>query len=169
MLWLTGPGLMALLLALRWLLPQSSAPLPRASMFKLGAPSDYMTTVMVCVIGCVHVALLKAILDEAFDIGRTTMALLFVCLILVGNPLGKVRRNYFIGIRTPWALANEKVWYGTHRLGGKALVATGVGGLLLMVAGAPVAALAVLPLAGALVPAVYSVVLYKRLERQGQL
>jgi uncharacterized membrane protein len=41
-----------------------------------------------------------------------------VSLILMGNPMGKVRRNFFIGIRTPWTLASERVWYATHRLAG---------------------------------------------------
>jgi uncharacterized membrane protein len=29
------------------------------------------------------------------------------------------KMNWFIGIRTPWTLSNEKVWEKTHRLGGK--------------------------------------------------
>jgi len=28
------------------------------------------------------------------------------------------KRNWFIGIRTPWTLSNEKVWEKTHKLGG---------------------------------------------------
>jgi len=30
--------------------------------------------------------------------------------------LGKARRNWFIGIRTPWTLSNERVWAETHRV-----------------------------------------------------
>lgn len=29
------------------------------------------------------------------------------------------RRNWFIGIRTPWTLSSDKVWDKTHRMGGK--------------------------------------------------
>lgn len=29
------------------------------------------------------------------------------------------KRNWFVGIRTPWTLSNEKVWEKTHVLGGK--------------------------------------------------
>jgi uncharacterized membrane protein len=29
------------------------------------------------------------------------------------------KQNWFVGIRTPWTLSNEKVWDKTHRLGGK--------------------------------------------------
>jgi len=35
--------------------------------------------------------------------------------ILVEN----AKRNWFVGIRTPWTLANETVWDKTHQLGGK--------------------------------------------------
>ena len=36
-----------------------------------------------------------------------------------GVLIEKSKRNYFIGIRTPWTLASDKVWDKTHRLGGK--------------------------------------------------
>lgn len=36
------------------------------------------------------------------------------------------KRNWFIGIRTPWTLSNEKVWDKTHRLGGKLFKIAGV-------------------------------------------
>jgi len=35
--------------------------------------------------------------------------------ILIQN----AKRNWFIGIRTPWTLSSDKVWDKTHRLGGK--------------------------------------------------
>lgn len=31
------------------------------------------------------------------------------------------KRNWFIGIQTPWTLSSEKVWNKTHKLGGKLL------------------------------------------------
>ncbi len=53
--------------------------------------------------------------DVAFLI---SMGILILFLIL-GNYMGKLRTNYFIGIRTPWTLENETVWNLTHRLTGK--------------------------------------------------
>jgi len=35
--------------------------------------------------------------------------------LLLGNYLGTVKRNYFIGIRTPWTLNSDYVWQKTHR------------------------------------------------------
>jgi uncharacterized membrane protein len=37
----------------------------------------------------------------------------------LGVLVEKAKRNWFIGIRTPWTLSNEKVWNKTHKLGGK--------------------------------------------------
>ena len=38
----------------------------------------------------------------------------------------KVPQNYYLGIKTPWALENEEVWRKTHRMGGHIFVFVGV-------------------------------------------
>ena len=48
----------------------------------------------------------------------------------LGNLMSKAKRNYFIGIRTPWTLASEKVWNKTHALGGKVFKSIGILALL---------------------------------------
>jgi uncharacterized membrane protein len=94
-----------------------------------------------------------------------------VCLLfaLLGNVMGKVRRNFYIGVRTPWALASERVWNATHRLAAKTFFLGGLAGLALVAMGLngwpPVVAV----LAGAFVPAVYSLVYSKQLQRRGEL
>ncbi|MCK4454208.1 SdpI family protein [Candidatus Parcubacteria bacterium] len=49
-------------------------------------------------------------------------ALFYYCGILIEN----AKRNWFIGIRTPWTLSSENVWDKTHKLGGKLFKATGI-------------------------------------------
>jgi uncharacterized membrane protein len=46
--------------------------------------------------------------------------------ILTGRLMLKAKRNYFIGIRTPWTLANDEVWRKTHQLGGKLFIISGI-------------------------------------------
>ncbi len=36
------------------------------------------------------------------------------------------KRNWFVGIRTPWTLSSEKVWNKTHKLGGKLFKIAGI-------------------------------------------
>src|SRR5688500_8946591 len=47
-------------------------------------------------------------------------------LVAIGNWMGKIRRNFWIGVRTPWTLANDVVWERTNRLGGRLMVALGL-------------------------------------------
>jgi uncharacterized membrane protein len=49
-----------------------------------------------------------------------------VLLMVIGNVMGKLRPNHVVGFRTPWTLANERVWDQTHRFGGKVLVLGGI-------------------------------------------
>jgi uncharacterized membrane protein len=37
----------------------------------------------------------------------------------IGILLEKAKRNWFIGIRTPWTLSSDKVWDKTHKLGAR--------------------------------------------------
>ena len=48
---------------------------------------------------------------------------LFYCL---GILLGNAKRNWFVGIRTPWTLSSDVVWDKTHKMGGKLFKAAGV-------------------------------------------
>ena len=46
--------------------------------------------------------------------------------ILVGLLMRQAKRNFFIGIRTPWTLSSDRVWDQTHRVGAWLFVACGV-------------------------------------------
>lgn len=49
-----------------------------------------------------------------------------ILFFYIGILLKNAKRNWFIGIRTPWTLSNEKVWERTHKLGGKLFKAAGI-------------------------------------------
>ena len=51
-------------------------------------------------------------------------------MIAIGNYMGKIKNNWFVGIRTPWTLSSENVWNKTHRMGGWCFM---VFGLLIIV------------------------------------
>ena len=52
-----------------------------------------------------------------------------VLFIFLGNYMGKLRRNFWMGIRTPWTLTSDVVWERTHRVGGWLFVAIGLLGI----------------------------------------
>lgn len=43
----------------------------------------------------------------------------FVLFYYLGVMMSHLKRNWFIGIRNPWTISNDKVWDKTHKLGGK--------------------------------------------------
>lgn len=47
-------------------------------------------------------------------------------LYFIGVLLPDIKRNWFIGIRTPWTLSSDEVWDKTHKVGGKIFKAVGV-------------------------------------------
>jgi uncharacterized membrane protein len=61
-----------------------------------------------------------------FNIGAWTASAVGVLFIVIGNYMGKLKMNWFVGIRTPWTLSSEAVWNKTHRFGGKVFVFCGV-------------------------------------------
>jgi len=103
---------------------------------------------------------------------RMNVILVLVGLLLVflGNLLPKVPRNFFIGIRTPWTLSNDEVWYQTHRIGGVFFV---IGGLILALKGIILQShqsfqliTTVAAILAVLYPAVHSFIIYKKLKAQ---
>lgn len=63
-------------------------------------------------------------------VGVIMPGLIGLLFIVLGNYMGKIKMNWFMGIRTPWTLSSEEVWNKTHRFGGKMFILAG----LLMVA-----------------------------------
>jgi len=79
-----------------------------------------------------------------------------------GILLGKAKRNFFIGIRTPWTLSSDTVWAKTHVLGGLLFKISGVIAILGMLFPnlAPLFLLVPL-LASSMIAVVYSYVLFR--------
>ena len=48
-----------------------------------------------------------------------------VVFVMMGKFMGQIEPNYMLGIKTPWTMADEKVWEKTHRIGGFAFIFIG--------------------------------------------
>jgi uncharacterized membrane protein len=132
----------------------------------------YLMTLVVALFGFIHLLILFGSLQPpgSLDLGRWLVGGIFLFLALIGNVLGRTRRNFWMGVRTPWTLASETVWIRTHRLTAWLFVVIGVAGFAAVVAGVPLFwCFVTLMILGVCVPVVYSLTLYKRLERQGRL
>ena len=166
-LFLYGPGMMTLLVALFAALPWLSPKRFEVDSFR--KTYLYIMVVMVGMIAYIYIFIVIAGLGAPIDVSRAIEGSICLLIALLGNVMGKVRRNFFVGIRTPWTIADERVWNATHRFAAKTLFAGGLLGLLAVFLRAPFWLPMAAILVAALVPAFYSLVFYKQLEHRGEL
>lgn len=166
--WLLIPAMMTafvlLTLALPWLSPKGF------EIDRFRGTFFFVMTVAVTLFAYIQLLLvLGGIQGVQLDLTRCMLGGISLFFSLMGNRLGKVQRNFWMGVRTPWTLASETVWIQTHRLtawlwtpGGLVLAILGFAGVSVWwwIAGMLLMALA---------PIFYSLWLYKRLEKQGRL
>jgi len=85
-------------------------------------------------------------------------------VLVIGNVMGLVRQNWFVGIRTPWTLADDEVWRQTHRVSAWVWSSAGLFGLAAMLLPAPYNFIAMLAgiMGAAVFSVIYSYVLFRR-------
>lgn len=124
---------------------------------------DAIMLTLLAVLAVISVAVSLASAGYAIPIGPVIGTAVGALFAVIGNYLGKVQRNFFVGIRTPWTLANEEVWLRTHRLGGKLFVASGVVMAVASFFGPAMLVGVVAVLLASVVPVLYSYTLHRRL------
>lgn len=119
-----------------------------------------ITALMAAVYGLVHLWL------RGVQVSIETWVPLLVgaLFIVIGNLMGKIRPNWFVGIRTPWTISSKLAWTRTHRVGGWLFLLMGV---LFMLTGILHVAWAVTVMVGVMVAGtlgltVYSYLLWRR-------
>jgi uncharacterized membrane protein len=95
-----------------------------------------------------HMALIASAVQPSLHPGRAMAPVMGSLFVVIGLTLGKVRPNWFVGIRTPWTLSSKRSWTRSHRLGGWLFLCTGLATLLAWLV-VPGIALIVLIAAGA--------------------
>ena len=85
-----------------------------------------------------------------------------VLYLILGNFIPKIKPNYSIGIRVPWALFDSDNWYHTHRFGGKCMV---IGGIVMIVTSPfqNIWILLVLCIIPCILPVIYSYLYYRKI------
>jgi len=164
---LLPPGIMALFLLLGLAIPWLS---PRQFDVERFRPAfEHIWVLVMGLFAYLHVVLLVGYLQVPMDGIRLMVAGLLLFFAFLANVMGQVRRNFWIGVRTPWTLASEAVWIQTHRVAAWLWVPLGLVGGVAVLLGAPLAVVFVVFIVCVLIPVPYSLWVYKRLERQGKL
>ena len=135
--------------------------------FRIDKFSDVFGVLQVTLVGFMSIVAILVLMEaRGLDVRINEMiiagtGLLFV---IIGNYLGRVRKNFFIGIRTPWTLASDEVWNRTHRIGGRLFILSGViiwiGAILRL----PLTWTVGVAVGLVLIPIVYSYFLYRKIE-----
>jgi len=112
-------------LALLFLLIPRIDPL-KANIEKFRATYDHF--VIVFLLFLLYLSLLMIVwnIGIRFNIAQVLSPAFGVLFYAGGILTGKAKRNWFIGIRTPWTLSSEKVWDRTHAIGGKLFRIAGI-------------------------------------------
>jgi uncharacterized membrane protein len=164
--WLFTQPVVLVLVSLLWAVLPGVSP----DKFRVAGFSEtwwYCGMVVAALLAYIQAVLLWGVWTGSMPMARALLGGIGIGIVLLGNVLGKVRRNFWLGVRTPWTLASDRVWYATHRLAAKTMVAGGLAALGAALLDLPFYVGTAAILMGALVPAAYSLVYYKRLEGAG--
>jgi uncharacterized membrane protein len=74
----------------------------------------------------IHVAMIEAFHGVHVDMTQVIFPLVGLLFLVLGAVMGRVRRNWTTGIRTPWTLTSRLSWERTHRAGGWVFAAMGL-------------------------------------------
>jgi uncharacterized membrane protein len=159
-----GALIMAGVCTLLMILPRIS---PRGySLDRFGSTYESITIAFIGALCLINALALLAASGVPVSLVRMVPAVVGLLFIVLGNVLGKVTKNFFVGIRTPWTLANEEVWLRTHRMAGRLFVLGGFAIIATSLAGGGLAYYVAALICLVLMPVLYSYLIYRQLERK---
>ena len=64
--------------------------------------------------------------NDQFNMGAAMLPALGLIFVFAGIMMRQAKRNFFIGIRTPWTLSSDYVWEKTHHVGSTLFIVSGI-------------------------------------------
>jgi uncharacterized membrane protein len=122
------------------------------------SPMPELACAVLLLMMAMHLLIVRAALDGTPKIGGGLATLLGLAWIAFAIFLPRVRRNPFVGIRTPWSIASDENWARTHHFASYTFAVGGIVALIAAAVGGTVAVVValVVTMMSALVPAAYS-------------
>lgn len=81
---------------------------------------------LLAVLAAVYGCILLVAIGRPVDINLLVPLFVGVLFCVLGNVMGKLRPNWFVGVRTPWTLSSRASWNKTHRLAGRLFIIWGL-------------------------------------------
>jgi uncharacterized membrane protein len=119
------PAIAAGLYALLWFLPRIDP--GRANLENSAKAYGAIRLSLMTFLTALHIVCVRAALGAQINMSLFMGLSMGVLFVVLGNYLGKLRPNWFAGIRTPWTLSSELSWTKTHRLAGPVFMLMGLG------------------------------------------
>jgi uncharacterized membrane protein len=98
----------------------------RANYDAFAGPYASLRLGVLAVLAAIHAFVLLWVRGVPVRIGVFAPLVFGALFVVIGNLLGKIRPNWFVGIRTPWTLSSKLAWSHTHRAGGWLFIVLGV-------------------------------------------
>jgi uncharacterized membrane protein len=81
---------------------------------------------ILALLAVLHATFLLSALGYRLDVARIVFFAIGTLFLVLGNLMGKIRPNWFVGVRTPWTLSSKLSWTRTHRVAGWIMVLWGL-------------------------------------------
>lgn len=158
------PVIAIALLALFLVIPRID-PL-RRNITKFRGYFDTFIVLMLLFLLYLHVIVIFANIGFAFNMIQVLAPAIGVVFYYAGVLISHAKKNWSIGIRTPWTMSSERVWNETHSRGGKLFKAAGIIAFLGIVFPDYAILFVLIPIIAVVVYTfVYSYVLYQKKRR----
>ncbi|MFH1841464.1 MAG: SdpI family protein [Candidatus Nealsonbacteria bacterium] len=93
---------------------------------KFSIPYYWFRVIFVVFFVSLYFYTLYAALGTNFNINYFIIPAISILFVVLGIFMPKIKKNYFVGIRTPWTLHSEEVWNVTHKFSGKIFITAGL-------------------------------------------
>ena len=107
------PVVTALTLGLFLVLPRVD---PRDNYDSFRFEYDVLALATVALVGYVHVLVVLVNAGYAFGVGQAIAPGIGAVYVVAGYVTKRADQNWFVGVRTPWTLEDERVWDRTNRV-----------------------------------------------------
>jgi uncharacterized membrane protein len=98
----------------------------RANYARFGGAYAVIRVAVLVLMAAIQGIVIFSVLGHPVNMSSVMPMLVGALFLVVGSLMGKIRPNWFVGIRTPWTISSKMSWVRTHRLGGWLFLAQGL-------------------------------------------
>jgi len=127
---------------------------------------DYLVLAILLFLFYIFLLTIFANFGYKFNMNYAIIPAFALLFIILGYFLKKTKRNWFMGIRTPWTISSDEVWEKTHNLGSVLFIIAGIIVFLGIFFQDYIWLFFIVPIIiAAIVPVIYSYIIYRKIKK----